>query len=122
MTPSRSKTTLFSMRKGPTTPEHPTRARSLARIGSWPAFLYPPDSRKWGRLPSFRRVWVKGQRRYRRECDPGSHQKWLESRPEFRRRLNCSKDSSAFPQISEPFLPGQASRCISEERREGSTG
>src|SRR2546422_2400049 len=78
--------------ESPTTPEPPTRARSLARIGSWPAFLYPPDSRKWGRLPSFRRVWVKGQRRYRSE----EHTSELQSRLHLVCRLLLEKKKKKY--------------------------
>src|SRR2546422_9006455 len=92
--------------ESPTTPEPPTRARSLARIGSWPAFLYPPDSRKWGRLPSFRRVWVKGQRRYRRECGPGGHKKKVGVRPENLRKGKSSEGLSAFSQKTLTIPPG----------------
>src|SRR2546422_11216173 len=81
--------------ESPTTPEPPTRARSLARIGSSPAFLYPPDSRKWGRLPSFQRVWVKGQRRYLRESVGGKRKKKTAGRGGTRRKQNYKKNRAS---------------------------
>src|SRR2546427_12985850 len=80
--------------ESPTTPEPPTQARSLARIGSWPAFLYPPDSRKWGTLPSFQQVWVKGHNRYRRGSDPGKTTKKLVGGPNIPDKRKHPKESS----------------------------